>query len=83
MKEKKELQDKSDKTVARHDTQSTGITRYYRNIDQDNKEAHSFIRKFKRIFFLLAKLWSTMNSYYFWWRFTLLSLLEDNLVISC
>lgn len=56
MKEKKELQDKSDKTVTRHGTQSTGITRYYRNIDQDNKEAHSSIRKFKRIFFLLAKL---------------------------
>lgn len=66
MKEKKELQDKSDKTVTRHGTQSTGITRYYRNIDQDNKEAYSSFRKFKRIFFLLAKLWSTMNSYYFW-----------------
>lgn len=51
MKEKKELQDKSDKTVTRHGTQSTGITRYYRNIDQDNKETHSSIRKFKRIFF--------------------------------
>lgn len=66
MKEKKELQEKSDKTVNRHSTQSTGIARYYRNIDQDNKEAHSSIRKFKRIFFLLAKLWSKMNSYYFW-----------------
>lgn len=66
MKKIKELQDKSDKTVTRHGTQSTGITRYYRNIDQDNKEAYSSFRKFKRIFFLLAKLWSTMNSYYFW-----------------
>lgn len=66
MKKIKELQDKSDKTVTRHGTQSTGITRYYRNIDQDNKEAYSSFRKFKRIFFLLAMLWSTMNSYYFW-----------------
>lgn len=51
MKKIKELQDKSDKTVTRHGTQSTGITRYYRNIDQDNKEAYSSFRKFKRIFF--------------------------------
>lgn len=54
MKKIKELQDKSDKTVTRHGTQSTGITRYYRNIDQDNKEAYSSFRKFKRIFFFFA-----------------------------
>lgn len=52
MKEKEKLQDNADKTTIMHDSQSTGITRYYRNIDQDNKEAHSSpIRKIQEIFF--------------------------------
>lgn len=52
MKEKEKLQDNADKTTIMHDSQSTGITRCYRNIDQDNKEAHSFpIRKIQEIFF--------------------------------